>query len=129
MQDCRLYGVNFSSQYLDLLPAASEPCARAGLLLLWYRNEVQASQEGVPLLWRVLQNDIVHHMVINFAIAVQLEGGDAIKDAFCVPRNSGNAMNTPPHSASSNELNHWRCLTFHMICCDSIYLCLCTCKW
>ena len=48
--------------------------------------------------------EATHLMLIDLALAVQLEGGDTIKDALCSPRDSGNAMNSPPHPIAHHQI-------------------------
>lgn len=81
-----------------------EPGSWARLLLLWERDEVEASHKGVALLRRVLQDYIVDHVLKDLAVAIELESGDAVEDAFGVPGHSGNAMHAPPHSVKRVEL-------------------------
>ena len=86
--------------YLSLLLGRLEPGPRARYpLLLWEGNEVQASQERVPLLGRISQDDIVDFMLVDLATAVQLECTDPVKNPLSIPWYSRNAMHTPPHPA------------------------------
>ena len=86
--------------YLESL----EPGAWAGQLLgLGQLYEVEPRQDGVALLGGVPQDEVVDGVLIDLAVAVHLEGGDAVEDALCLPRHPGNPMHRPPHPAHGQD--------------------------
>eukprot|EP00983_Pelagomonas_calceolata_P114117 1160061-Pelagomonas_calceolata.AAC.2 len=67
-------------------------------LLLGHAQQVDGGKQwGVEGHGWVPQHDVVHYVLIDLGVAVQLVGGDAVKQALCFPGHAWNAVHRPPH--------------------------------